>query len=165
MTDLILAVLGSFIAIIGFAVLVETPRKYVLHSGIAGACGGGVYFFSVQNGLDVVSASFLSALAISLLAHIFARVFKAPVTVFLIGGILPTVPGAGMYRTVYYIIADDRTHAAYYLVQTLEIAGVIALAIFIVDALFRLGLRKHTQQPENSGGSSGARGSAGGGQL
>ena len=38
MTDLILAVLGSFIAIIGFAVLVETPRKYVLQAGIAGAC-------------------------------------------------------------------------------------------------------------------------------
>ena len=40
MTELILAVFGSFIAIIGFAVLVETPRKYVLQAGIAGACGG-----------------------------------------------------------------------------------------------------------------------------
>ena len=37
-------------------------------------------------------ACFLSALVISLLAHIFARIFKAPVTVFLIAGILPTVP-------------------------------------------------------------------------
>ena len=67
--DLILAVFGSFIAIIGFAVLVETPRKYVLQAGIAGACGGGVYFFSSQCGLDVVTASFLSALAISLMAQ------------------------------------------------------------------------------------------------
>lgn len=164
MTDLILAVLGSFIAITGFAVLVETPRKYVLQAGIAGACGGGVYFFSVQRGMDVVTASFLSALAISLLAHIFARVFKAPVTVFLIAGILPTVPGAGMYRTVYYIIADDRTHAAYYLVQTLEIAGVIALAIFIVDALFRFRLQKHMRQPENPSRSSEDKRTAGGGR-
>ena len=155
MTELILAVFGSFIAIIGFAVLVETPRKYVLQAG------GGVYFFSSQSGLDVVTASFLSALAMSLLAHIFARIFKAPVTVFLIAGILPTVPGAGMYRTVYYIIADDRTHAAYYLVQTLEmayylvqtleIAGVIALAIFIMDALFRLRPRKDVSRPGVSG--------------
>lgn len=160
MTDLILAVLGSFIAIIGFAVLVETPRKYVLQAGIAGACGGGVYFFSVQRGLDVVTASFLSALVISLLAHIFARVFKAPVTVFLIAGILPTVPGAGMYRTVYYIISNDRTHAAYYLVQTLEIAGVIALAIFIVDAVFRFFPRKHPRKTEAAGGA--CNGSAGG---
>lgn len=165
MIDLILAVFGSFIAIIGFAVLVETPRKYVLQAGIAGACGGGVYFFSTRCGLDVVMSSFLSALAISLLAHILARVFKAPVTVFLIAGILPTVPGAGMYRTVYYIIADDRTHAAYYLVQTLEIAGVIALAIFIVDALFRFRLLKHIRQQEEESRPWRDHGSAGGGRT
>lgn len=152
MTELILAVFGSFIAIIGFAVLIETPWKYVPQAGIAGACGGGVYFFSAQSGLDVVMASFLSALVISLLAHIFARVFKAPVTVFLIAGILPTVPGAGMYRTVYYMIADDRTHAAYYLVQTLEIAGVIALAVFLMDTLFRIRPGKHVRRPGNAGG-------------
>ena len=152
MTELILAVFGSFIAIIGFAVLIETPWKYVPQAGIAGACGGGVYFFSAQSGLDVVMASFLSALVISLLAHIFARVFKAPVTVFLIAGILPTVPGAGMYRTVYYMIADDRTHAAYYLVQTLEIAGVIALAVFLMDTLFRIRPGSYVRRPGNAGG-------------
>ena len=86
---------------------------------------------------------------ISLLAHIFARIFKAPVTVFLIAGILPTVPGAGMYRAVYYIIADDRARSSYYLIQTLEIAGVIALAIFIVDAVFRIRV-PHRQEKRKS---------------
>ena len=121
---LILGIAGSFIAITGFAVLLETPRKYVPLAGLVGAIGGGIYLYCTQKEMDVVLASFLSALAIAFVSHVFARVFKAPVTVFLIAGILPTVPGAGMYRTVYYIIADDRTHAAYYLVQTLEIAGV-----------------------------------------
>jgi uncharacterized membrane protein YjjB (DUF3815 family) len=72
------------------------------------------------------------------MAHLFARIFKAPVTVFLIAGILPTVPGAGMYRIAYSIVANDRAGCAYYLLQTLEIAGMIALAIFIVDAIFRV---------------------------
>ena len=87
--------------------------------------------------MDVVLASFLSALAIAFVSHVFARVFKAPVTVFLIAGILPTVPGAGMYRIVYYIIENDREMCGYYLLQTLEIAGMIALAIFIMDTIFR----------------------------
>lgn len=138
MIELLLVAAGCFVAIAGFAILLETPRKYNFQAGIAGAGGGGVYFFSVQHGLDVVLASFLSALVIALLAHTFARIFKAPVTVFLIAGILPTVPGAGMYRTVYYILLNNRANASYYLIQTLEIAGVIALAIFIVDALFRI---------------------------
>ena len=138
MIELLLVAAGCFVAIAGFAILLETPRKYIFQAGIAGAGRGGVYFFSVQHGLDVVLASFLSALVIALLAHTFARIFKAPVTVFLIAGILPTVPGAGMYRTVYYILLNNRANASYYLIQTLEIAGVIALAIFIVDALFRI---------------------------
>ena len=99
--ELILVTVGCFLAVAGFAVLVETPQKYILQAGFAGAFGGWVYFYSMQRGLDTVPACFLSALVISLVAHIFARIFKAPVTVFLIAGILPTVPGAGMYRAVY----------------------------------------------------------------
>ena len=93
---LILGVAGSFIAITGFAVLLETPRKYVPLAGLVGAIGGEIYLYCTQKEMDVVLASFLSALAIAFVSHVFARVFKAPVTVFLIAGILPTVPGAGI---------------------------------------------------------------------
>lgn len=133
---------GCFVAVAAFAVLLETPRKYLLHAGIAGAIGGLVYLFSVQQGMEVVLASFFSALAIALTSHTFARVFKAPVTIFLIAGILPTVPGAGMYRIVYYIIAGDSSKSSYYLIQTLEIAGVIALAIFIMDTIFKVRIKR-----------------------
>lgn len=139
---LIFGVIGSFVAVAGFAVLLETPRRYLLHAGIAGAIGGFVYLFNIQRGADVVLSSFFSALAIALTSHTFARVFKAPVTIFLIAGILPTVPGAGMYRIVYYIIANDSAKSSYYLIQTLEIAGVIALAIFIMDTVFKVRFKK-----------------------
>ena len=107
-------------AIACFAVLLECPRKYLLHAGCVGAVGGGVYLFSMDLGLNVVLASFLSALVIALFSHTFARVFRAPVTIFLIPGILPTVPGAGMYRIVYYVMAGDTKQSIYYLIQTLE---------------------------------------------
>lgn len=138
----LLGVLGCFAAVSAFAVILETPRKYVLHDGIVGGIGGFVYLFSIEKGLDVVMASFLSALAIALMSHTFARIFKAPVTIFLIAGILPTVPGAGMYRIVYYLIANDNARSNYYLIQTLEVAGVIALAIFITDTLFKVRIKK-----------------------
>lgn len=93
--NLLLGTVGSFVAIACFAVLLECPRKYLLHAGCVGAVGGGVYLFSMDLGLNVVLASFLSALVIALFSHTFARVFRAPVTIFLIPGILPTVPGAG----------------------------------------------------------------------
>ena len=67
---------------------------------------------------------------------------KAPVTVFLIAGILPSVPGAGIYRTVYYLIQGDQTLSTHYLISTLHTAGAIALAIFIWNDLvdFKVGL-------------------------
>ena len=130
--SVLMGVVGSFVAIIAFSVLLETPGKYLWQTGVVGAIGGGVYLLCTHRGVDVVP------LAIAFMAHLFARIFKAPVTVFLIAGILPTVPGAGMYRIAYSIVANDRAGCAYYLLQTLEIAGMIALAIFIVDAIFRV---------------------------
>lgn len=135
---MIIKVVGAFLAIFTFAVILETPKKYLWCAGVVGAVGWFVYLVSKDAGADEILATFLSALSIALVSHTFARIFKAPVTVFLIAGILPTVPGAGMYRIVYYIIQGDRAMSGYYLTTTLELAGVIAIAIFIVDTLFRL---------------------------
>lgn len=131
-------VLGAFIAIYSFAILLESPKKYLWCSGVVAAVGWLVYVFSGDNGLGEVFATFLSAASIALLSHIFARIFKTPVTVFLIAGILPTVPGAGMYRIVYYMIQKDTQMSSYYFISTLELAGSIAMALFIVDGMFRV---------------------------
>lgn len=131
-------VLGAFIAVFWFSVLLETPPKYLIYAGCVGAIGWVAYLAAQGRGAGPVGATFVSALTIALLSHTFARILKAPVTLFLIAGILPTVPGAGMYRIVYYMIAGDRSMSSYYLSETLEIAGGIALAIFIMDTCFRV---------------------------
>lgn len=135
---MIIKVLGAFLAIYAFAIVLETPKKYLWCAGVVSAVGWFVYLQSQQVGMDDVMATFLSATAISIVSHIFARVFRAPVTVFLVAGILPTVPGAGMYRIAASFIAGDSGMAAQNLIVTLELAGVIAMGIFLVDAIFRL---------------------------
>ena len=83
-------------------------------------------------------AAFFASLAVAILSQVFARIQKTPVTVFLVAGILPTVPGAAIYRSVYYFIRNNSNQCTYYLLQTLQIAGAIAMAIFITDSLFRM---------------------------
>ena len=136
MFRIMIQVSGAFLAIYGFAVLLDTPKKYLFHAGGVGAAGGLVYLICIQNGLGVVFSSFISALVVAVISHIFARIFKTPVTLFLIAGFLPTVPGAGMYRIVHYILEGNEKMTGYYLIQTLQIAGVFALAIFIIDTVF-----------------------------
>ena len=135
---MMIKVLGAFLAIYAFAIVLETPKKYLWCAGVVSAVGWFVYLQSQQVGMDDVMATFLSATAISIVSHIFARVFRAPVTLFLVAGILPTVPGAGMYRIAASFIAGDSGMAAQNLIVTLELAGVIAMGIFLVDAIFRL---------------------------
>lgn len=135
--SMMIKILGVFLSIFAFSVYLETPKKHIFKAGLVGAIGGFVYLIALQVSESDVVASFFSALAVAFVSHVFARVFKTPVTLFLVAGILPTVPGAGMYRTVHHILVKDEAMAAYYLIQTLEIAGVIALAIFLMDSVFR----------------------------
>lgn len=41
--SVLMGVVGSFVAIIAFSVLLETPGKYLWQTGVVGAIGGGVY--------------------------------------------------------------------------------------------------------------------------
>ena len=96
------------------------------------------YLLTQRGEHEVIMAAFISSLAASLFSHAIARRLKAPVTVFLVCGILPAVPGASIYRSVSCLIEGARTLASFYLMETLQVAGAMALAIFIVDSLFRL---------------------------
>ena len=139
---MITQILAAFLAIFTFSVVMDVPKKYLPCCGFIGAAGWFVYLAATKV-FGVMIANFFSAASITLIAHLFARIKKAPVTVFLIPGFLTLVPGASLYRAVYYFITGTRIIGASYLVQTLQIAGMIALGIFVVDSLFDImGKRK-----------------------
>jgi len=133
--------IGALITVIACAVILEAPKKFLIHAGIIGALGWCLYLLTVGS-LDTVKATFVAGLAIACLSHIFARLLKAPVTIFLIPGFFPLVPGAGMYRTVYYFLRDQRSLFEYNATTTIEVAGMIALSIFVIDSLFKVS-KKH----------------------
>ena len=129
---------GAFFAILGFSFILDAPRRFLLYTGLSGAVGWLAYLLTQRGEHEVIMAAFISSLAASLFSHAIARRLKAPVTVFLVCGILPAVPGASIYRSVSCLIEGARTLASFYLMETLQVAGAMALAIFIVDSLFRL---------------------------
>ena len=128
--------LAVFIGVVGFGIVLEVQKKYLVYGGIAGTIGWAAYLICQQ--MMPAGSIFVSSFCIALLSQIFARMLRCPVTVFLIPGIYPSVPGAGIYRTVYYLIIGSKSMASYYLVETLTTAGMIALGIYIVDILWKL---------------------------
>lgn len=132
---MLIQIIGAFLAIVAFSIIIETPKRFLPFCGLTGAAGWAVYL-ACNDFLGPIWADFISALAISLASHLFARILKTPVTIFLISGILTLVPGAAMYRTGYELFMGNMEEAVHYLALTAQIAGVIALAIFIMDSVF-----------------------------
>lgn len=108
---MIIQVIAAFAAIFTFAMALEIPKKYLINCGFIGAAGWFVYLVVLQR-FGMMTANLLGAAAITLLAHFFARIKKAPVTIFLIPGFLTLVPGAGLYRSVHYFFIGNRSMGA-----------------------------------------------------
>ena len=56
---------------------------------------------------------------------------KMPSTVFIVTGIFPLVPGAGIYHTAYALVSRNMEAFTLRGMQTLALAGAIALGILI----------------------------------
>ena len=129
--------LEAFLAVAAMTIILSVPRKYIAYASLTGAAGWLMYLAALILSKETIFSTFVSVIVISLMSQILARTKKAPVTMFLIPGILPLVPGVGMYRIVYYMIDGNSELSSYYFSNTLQIAGMIAIAIFFVDTVFR----------------------------
>lgn len=143
---MLVQVIGAFVAVVAASVTFGVSKRFLVYSGLAGAVSWFVYLLLLRNHANELIAVFAATLVSALLSHIFARALKAPVTIFQIPAILPTVPGVGMYRTVYYMIMGDKEMTGYYFSKTLQIAGMIAIGIFIMDTVFRTFIRKDNRR-------------------
>jgi uncharacterized membrane protein YjjB (DUF3815 family) len=129
--------ISAFFATAAFSVIFYIPKKYIIHAGIAGSFGWFIYLILMKLQGDRVLANFVATLIVALTAHVLARIYKTPVTMFLIPGVIPLVPGAGMYHIVQSIIDNTVDQTSYYFFETLQMAGAIALGIFIIDTFFK----------------------------
>ena len=126
---------SAVVSTIGFATIFEVPKKHILTAAAVAGIGWVTYLSAIYAGISTDWSSFLAAAVIELLSYALARIQKAPITIFLICGILPLVPGAGIYRAAYGVIFSDSPEA---LLSTLMIAGAIALAVIVTDTLLNI---------------------------
>lgn len=135
---MIIEVIAAFVAAVSFSVFFNVSKKELVYSGLVGGFGWWIYLMTFNLIQEVIFATFIAALVISIVSHFLARIRKNPVTIYQIGGMFPIVPGAGMYKTLYYIVNEDYTTSTYYLFETLQIAGGIAVAMVIIAFIYNL---------------------------
>lgn len=128
--------LYSFIATMGFSVFLCSPKKALIASGFAGAVGWTVYYFLVPYTSNV-SANFTAAILVTLISEILAKRLKQPAIIFIIPGIIPLVPGLGMYNTMLYLVQSNFDEAISKGADVLFVGGAIALGVLIITSLSR----------------------------
>lgn len=99
--------LAAFIGTFAFAILFGVPRQQYATCGIIGAIGWAAFLIMTRAGIagTMVSITF-STVLICLMSRMVAVWDKCPSTVYLLCGIFPLVPGAGIFWFTYYLVAE-----------------------------------------------------------
>lgn len=132
MIDILIHFTLAAIGTLSFAILFHVQPRYFFACAVDGAIGWIVYHVLTGMGISVMAATLAAAVPLTALARFFSLYQKAPVTVFLLCGIFPLVPGAGIYYSAYYFIHGQSVQFASEAITVVQVAIALALGIAIV---------------------------------
>ncbi len=128
--------LAAYVGTVAFAVLFGVPRKYYFDSGLCGMLGWLLYLILMNyTGLSVANMVFFATVLVTFTAMVSAIVRKCPITVYLICGIFPLVPGAGIFWTTYNVVSEQFGAALHTGITALKVTVAIAFGIILVAEL------------------------------
>ena len=133
--DLLVQFLVCMAATIGFAVVFSAPKSELVYCGISGAIGWVCYLVIATSLGAPTLGNAVGSFVLTVFSRAVAAKRKNPVTIYLIAGIFPLVPGAGIYYTSYYLIMDEMSGFSQYGLSTIKTAGAIVMGIIFGMAL------------------------------
>lgn len=137
MTDYLFKIIAGVVATFGFAVIFRLKPSHWAFATLAGL-GACLSYFAFSDVFDsVFLPNALAALICAFMAEIFARICKAPSTVFLLPGCIALVPGSTLYYSMSNLLNSDYKAAASNLLITAEVGIAIGGGI-IVASIIRL---------------------------
>ncbi|MCD8021642.1 MAG: threonine/serine exporter family protein [Lachnospiraceae bacterium] len=141
----LLKAMACFIACTGFSILFNIHGMGTILCCLGGVLTWTVYLFACHLGMKELTAYFFATLIAAIYAETMARIRKFPAISYLVVSVFPLIPGAGVYYTMNYIVRGEMDQVVGQGLNTVAIAGYMAVAILLVSTLFRLWsvARKH----------------------
>ncbi len=130
--------LSAFVGCFGFSFIFRIHKniKFAFIGSMVGTLGWIIYLMT--NSLhNKFIQTFIAMLCISLLSEMFARLYKAPATIFVIVGCFPLVPGSGIYYTMLYAVQGLSDMFIQSFLETLGIGFAIAFAILVSSTILQ----------------------------
>lgn len=132
--QLAMAALGS----VGYAVLFGLRRNLWFPAALGGLICWGSYLLAEAGSRNIFLAGLTASLLATFYSEILAIVKKAPVTVFVIPGVVSLIPGSSLYYMMSAAVRGLGEETAYYGSLTLQYALSIAAGISIVWTVFSI---------------------------
>ena len=135
-TGFAVQLIAAFLGTVSFAALFGVPRKYYFDAGLCGMMGWLLYLIlSRYTAMSPAEVLFCATVLVTLIALLQSIGRKCPITVFLISGIFPLVPGAGIFWTSYNIVSNHLPNALHTGFAALKATVAIAFGILAVMEL------------------------------
>lgn len=130
--NILLSTLYASLGTLCFAVLFHVPQRHYIRCAAVGGVGWLVYLLAMALGASCVSATLAASVPLALLSRWYAVKARAPATVFLLCGIFPLVPGAGIYYTAYYFVSGQMALFSAKLAEVIKVALALSVGIAVV---------------------------------
>jgi len=125
----------AFLSSLGFGILFNIRGKNLIIAALGGGLAWLTYLLSMKLQPSIVFSLFLASMVGSIYSEIMARIYKNPVTMFIICAIIPLVPGGGMYYATLEAVKGNLSLALTKGAVTLFSAGAIAVGIVFVASI------------------------------
>lgn len=89
---------------VGFAMLFNVPKTFLLHCGIAGSLGYFSRLIGLELGLQLEIATLLGASVVGSLATYWSRRYYVPVQIIAIAAVIPMIPGSYAFSAMVGLI-------------------------------------------------------------
>ncbi len=145
------SILTVIAASLAFSVIFRTNKRHLISTGICGVLTFSTYFLVAEWTSSLFWAAFVSSLITALFSELTARVRKVPAIVILMPGIISTVPGGYLYRTVRDFVCGKISSGLMNLSAAAQIAlgiagGIVTISILfgmLMDRIYNLKIRKN----------------------
>ncbi len=134
MNEILLKIIAGVMGTIGFAVIFRLKPTHWLLAAFGGFLASASYLLFTEIFDTVFLPNVFASLIVAFASEIFARIAKAPSTVFLLPGIIVLVPGGPLYYSMSNLLNENYVEAGRFLLLTAEVAiaiggGIIAASI------------------------------------
>ncbi|MDQ6418375.1 threonine/serine exporter family protein [Paenibacillus sp. LHD-117] len=133
--DIFSQLVTSFVSSALFGFIFNSPTRLLVHCGFVGMAGWMVYYAGIELGLDVIPATLIAAFLVTVISQLFAKLYKTPIIIFSVAGIIPLVPGGLAYDAMRHVVEDQYDTAVQLAVKAFMISGAIAIGLIFSEVI------------------------------